>query len=86
MCIGFQYGRETEARGDWNSWYTVPIPKGFTHSVKHGQMWVTLLTSNHTLLIVLSHASVSELSYRRAAAEQPQTTGNLKPDVGHMTG
>ena len=59
--------------------------KGFTYSVKHGQMWVTLLTSNHTLLIVPSHASVSELSYLWAAPEPPQTAGNMSLCVGHMT-
>ena len=46
---------------------------------------MTLLTSNHTLLIVPSHASVSELSYLWAAPEQLHTAGNLTLSVGRMT-
>ncbi len=37
------------------------------------------------LLIVPSHASVSELSYPSAAPEQLHTAGNLSLSLGHMT-
>lgn len=46
---------------------------------------MTLLTSNHTLLILPSRAGVSELSYLRAAPEQLHTAHNLSLSLGHMT-